>query len=31
MSTMSPYKSDTPTFVDNKREPWGPELCHERQ
>ena len=23
---MSPYKGDTPTFVDNKGQPWGTAL-----
>ena len=31
LATMTPYKGDPPTFMDNKGERWGPALSHERE
>ena len=28
---MGPYKGDTPSFIDNKGEPWGLVLRHEQK
>ena len=28
---MGPYKGDTPSFIDNKGEPWGLAFCHEQK